>query len=81
MGLVQERSNRGMIQGKWKYQMIGGKDGGPMIRKTVNITAEDLKEALKNKRLTFGKKGSCAVDTMRRTVYGKTSEGFRKSTR
>lgn len=53
---VQERSNRGMIQGKWKYQMIGGKDGGPMIPKTVNITAEDLKEALKKKRLTFGSK-------------------------
>lgn len=53
---VQERSNRGMVQGKWKYQMIAGKDGAAITPKTVNITAEDLKKALKQKRLSFGSK-------------------------
>ena len=49
---VQEKNKLG----KWKYKTIPGKDGANPIPKTVNVSAEDLKQAIKKKTLTFGNK-------------------------
>jgi len=63
---VQERSRLG----KWKYKMIPGVDGANPTAKTVVISAEDLKQAIKNKTLSFGNKAA-VVDTMQRQYMEK----------
>jgi hypothetical protein len=63
---VQERSRLG----KWKYKMIPGKDGAAGTFRTVDISAEDLKQAIKKKTLSFGNKAA-VVDTMQRQFMEK----------
>ena len=63
---VQERSRLG----KWKYKMIPGVDGANPTAKTVVISAEDLKQAIKKKTLSFGNKAA-VVDTMQRQFMEK----------